>query len=1465
MGKIVKRVACSVMSLLMLISMNISLLVQAKDEFKKQALKNGVYVIQSMVSNNGKVLDISKADTKSGAEAIIWDFNQRANQAFYFDYNETDDCYSILALHSMKYIGAENTDDGQGTKIKQHNASFRDNFKWKLINVGSGQYQFELKSCNLRLDVCGGNGNSGTKLQLWESNDTNAQKFKLHRCDSFPAEETKKIHSVVQRQREMVNWTQIRIDPNIDKITKEMISPCEKLEKVFIHKGIKEIEKGTFDHCKEISMVTCDPKWLSRFDRSKLKTVVIPDGVEYVTKDMFKGCSNLESVVIPDSLKVKIDSSLFENSKKPEICTLESLIDKKIENAFTDNDFTKTLKAENDLGNKIDTSNEFMKTLKEVQKQRYIKSFLESKINGTELSVTQQTEKENLSLEKLKAELKTLDSEIAELMDKYVSLSSKNEQEKPIKQDSENVDKPSVSKTETVNPAENEISEESEYTTINDLVIFDKENARYEKYAKTILKNIDSKDFKYTEKSESTLENISMKISNICRKIKEKYGISPYPVQVMTVLRLADDVLNDSGSIAQVKTGEGKSFVISILATVLAEFGRTIDIVTSTSELARRDYENQKKYYELFGVSSGVLERNINEKDSLRSETGEQFNIDSLKNQIVYSTNSTFEFVFLHGIFLKKPLRDRPYDVIIVDEIDNMLLDQGTSPAIIANPIKINNAEGVFKRVYENRNKTLEEILGTVKGLISGDENSINMISKLKEAAVISDSYEKGKDYVVQNGEIMIIDRSTGYIKTGSRWKNFIHEMIEIKHGIPMKPSSVSTSLISQNSFFNMYKKITGLTGTLGSDSDRELLTKTYKTKLFYIPRNMESKQKVEYHNVSGGLIEILGKIKKELNQMKSQGRPTLVIMPTNNIADYFCERFFPSANKITGVNLEKDRKSISEAGKAGQITIATNAAGRGIDIILDEKAKKQGGLHVIVTFIPMNQRILGQAIGRSARQGQPGTASVYIAPGSKFYETPKFNKCYDKLLEIEMRFSKYAKEHWAWMFDHEQKYNMLKSEFPLGVTAEEALRLMSQELSGALPTLNMYYKKEITENVLKDSMKSMIMLAWGIFFSEMCDEADKFIDEESIEQEYQNFIEEVHSYFPKDCDTFEKTLSNFTTISSLSMIEQLSGKIMQCVGFIMDSAIPEPIKEILKNKLVSGTINITTGVGQILAGAEMCTTVVGTVGGIPMIINGSNMALMGVQDIFNVIHGKDAESINLIKEALGHKCDNTVDLMELAITMGSAKKVSKVGQKAMSEAKSSFGKAFRKARKYTSTIGNETRAIAKSARAFCRKEIAKLRGPKYAVSSVPVNAEMLAEEFAKENKVFRKAVNPNIQLFAEKLEPILKEIHGEKRNIRVNVGRQEKHIPTKNNYENALKQGRKPSIFNGTAEDAQKLIDEFAGKGKFIDASMKKEIVDFGKIIGDCVDLKTGAKTPTTWGKIHYSKDGVHIVPYIP
>ena len=133
-------------------------------------------------------------------------------------------------------------------------------------------------------------------------------------------------------------------------------------------------------------------------------------------------------------------------------------------------------------------------------------------------------------------------------------------------------------------------------------------------------------------------------------------------------------------------------------------------------------------------------------------------------------------------------------------------------------------------------------------------------------------------------------------------------------------------------------------------------------------------------------------------------------------------------------------------------------------------------------------------------------------------------------------------------------------------------------------------------------------------------------------------------------------------------------------------------------------------------------------------------------------------------------------------------------------------------------------------------------------------------EELAK-----KQGLKPNLQLFADDIgEPIYKVINGEKRNIRIFEGRQGKHIKGHNNYENAVKNGKNPSIFEGTIEEAQKLLDEFAGKGKW-DKLCHKEVVDFGKIIGECVDLETGIGTPTTWGKIHYGKKGAHIVPTIP
>ena len=202
------------------------------------------------------------------------------------------------------------------------------------------------------------------------------------------------------------------------------------------------------------------------------------------------------------------------------------------------------------------------------------------------------------------------------------------------------------------------------------------------------------------------------------------------------------------------------------------------------------------------------------------------------------------------------------------------------------------------------------------------------------------------------------------------------------------------------------------------------------------------------------------------------------------------------------------------------------------------------------------------------------------------------------------------------------------------------------------------------------------------VFFSEMSDGIDSFRDSSEIEVEYQDFLVTLHNYFPKECGTFGEVLSNFTSTSQINLIEELSGKVMECVGTIMNSLIPDPIKEILQNKVVSGILNTVAGVEQIVVGVGMCSTVAGTLGGIPVIVNGANMALTGIQELWHAVRGEwDAESVNLIKELTGHKFDNTVDLTELAITMGTAKDVSKLNQQAMSKAKWQLKNAFAKAK----------------------------------------------------------------------------------------------------------------------------------------------------------------------------------------
>ena len=313
-------------------------------------------------------------------------------------------------------------------------------------------------------------------------------------------------------------------------------------------------------------------------------------------------------------------------------------------------------------------------------------------------------------------------------------------------------------------------------------------------------------------------------------------------------------------------------------------------------------------------------------------------------------------------------------------------------------------------------------------------------------------------------------------------------------------------------------------------------------------------------------------------------------------------------------------------------------------------------------------------------------------------------------------------------------------------------------------------------------------------------------------------------------------------------MIDELAGEILKIISKAIEMMPDSVIKKALEDKIVQGLMKTAGGLAQIATGCELCTTVVGTIQGIPMIVFGTNTAVEGISELWYISKGEfDQEGKNLIKEATGHKADNIVELAELGVAIWSGRVAS---NRAASKAAGRIAGEAEKVSEGLQKLRGFKKIKFKTQR-LVRKFLPKKRYRKMAVVDV--------EELAK-----KQGLKPNLQLFAEDTgEPIYRSVHGEKRNIRIFEGRQDKHIKGHNNYENAVKNGKNPSIFEGTIEEAQKLADEFAGKGQKIKPDLER--VNFKNVIGKFFDINKQQYIDTTWGTIRYSKDGVHIVPSNP
>ena len=923
---------------------------------------------------------------------------------------------------------------------------------------------------------------------------------------------------------------------------------CEKLKKV-IFLGETELIGSPCKEFEKIEKLECDPFVLlhsKKNVRDNITSINILDGSVFLYDENLKDFTNLQYINFPNTLKF-VGERCFSGCKKIERIYIPYHIESIPKNAFencpnltsvlANSKFLDCLPKKqicnldilNRQKNIENVSFEDFKSLKKIEFSEEVENVPSNNFRNCP-KLTQIICAENL--------LKNLENKDKENF-QNIELNNIKEQEIPkdLFNNCTNLENINIPYTKKLNT----LQKKTAPTSIEEIMKKDPDNLKYKNYLISILNDIKSEN-NTSNGAPNSLGEIANCITKVCIQIKNytknksngKRVMIPHPVQVITIIRICDEILNGRGAIAEVKTGEGKSFIISVIAIVLALHGRLIDVVTSNLELAIRDEKDQRDYYKLFNIRSGVLCQKEGDKDFLNlmksqivinndNDNDTDYNVDVFEKEIVYSTNYNFEFAYLNSLFSDKPLRNRPYDVVIVDEVDNMFLDQSSSPAIIAYGVSILYHKDILEIIYLLKDNSVDDIIKVLKYYFpEGIDFSYPEISKLKKSAISAERYEKNVDYILENGEVIIVDRSTGYKKLGSRWQNCIHEFVEIKEEVKVKEPTISTCSITQCTFFNMYKSITGLSGTLGDDSDEKILSSAYKIRLFRVPRNLPSKVPVRKRERPFDPFELYELIAEEIIEITSEKRPVLVIFDTIKQVEEFLEveghNFDPGKlGTIQGIIPQNDRETIQIAGTFSYVTIATAAAGRGMDIKLDKISLENGGLHVIIPYQMENERVFWQCVGRCGRQGQPGSCTQYVSDDDCYYATKDFDPKFENLLKLQNKFANFLKTNWNWLYASE-KCAYLKVDFTFNISIEKMLQVSIECIPPIQEENDKNYRAKLTSYYL-----DLILKAWGLFYSRVEENLSNYNSYEQMEHEYNvNFMEKLNEWIPANCKSVD-------------------------------------------------------------------------------------------------------------------------------------------------------------------------------------------------------------------------------------------------------------------------------------------------------------------------------------------------------
>jgi preprotein translocase subunit SecA len=457
-------------------------------------------------------------------------------------------------------------------------------------------------------------------------------------------------------------------------------------------------------------------------------------------------------------------------------------------------------------------------------------------------------------------------------------------------------------------------------------------------------------------------------------------------------VQLLGGVTLHEGKISEMKTGEGKTLVATLPVYLNALEGKGVHLVTVNDYLAKRDSEWMGKIYNFLGLSVGLISHGLDFDERKAAYAAD----------ITYGTNNEFGFDYLRDnmVIYADQMVQRPLNYAIVDEVDSILIDEARTPLIISGPGEKSTdlyyvLAKIVPKLREGEDYTVDEKMHTVAPTEAG-------VAKAEKALNVRNLYEnenmelshhfnqalrahalmhRDRDYVVKDGEVIIVDEFTGRLMFGRRYSDGLHQAIEAKEGVKIERESQTLASITFQNYFRMYNKLAGMTGT--ANTEEQEFRKIYSLDVIVIPTH---RPMIRADHPDAIYKTKRGKYKAavaEIAELHAKGQPVLVgttsIAQSEDLSAMLKRQGIPH-NVLNAKFHEMEAQIISQAGQRSAVTIATNMAGRGTDIVLGEGVPELGGLHIIGTERHESRRIDNQLRGRSGRQGDPGSSRFYLS-----------------------------------------------------------------------------------------------------------------------------------------------------------------------------------------------------------------------------------------------------------------------------------------------------------------------------------------------------------------------------------------------------------------------------------------------------------------------------------------------------